>query len=856
MDKRLQEALEEKQGSYIFPFFWQHGEGHDVLLAELQAIAQSGIQEFCVESRVHEEFCQEKWWDDFGFLLKEARKRDMKVWLLDDKRFPTGYANGILEREEYAPLRKKAVRIAAMDVAGPLQEAAVLANRFDPETEKLLAVSAYRRTPDGMACEGTPLDLTEQIQDGLLFLSLPDGVWRIFFVIQTNQGPEHYRYYIDMLNPESTRLQIEAVYQPHYDHFAEYFGTTFVGFFSDEPCFGNAMGSYEATLGKPNQCLPWREDLLKSMAEKLRLTERAAWLLLPGLWFDLGEVTAKIRYAYMDLITKLYRDNFSCLLGDWCRAHQVLYVGHVIEDMNSHMRLGQSAGHFFRSLDGQDMAGIDIVLNQYIPGILEMPHMAPIYGNRADPEFFSYALPKLAASHAALQPLKKGRAMCEIFGAFGWAEGLPMMKELADYMLCAGINYFVPHAFTPKYPDEDCPPYFYYRGHNPQYALFPLLMRYLQRMCHVLSGGDHIACAAIYYNAEAEWCGGERQLFQEIAKRLTQAQLDFDFVPFDSLKSCTPAKYRALIVPDSEILPQEVLSAFQQIAGSGLPVLFCDHYPRRSEQEQDIAVFLQETVCVSSDKLVSYLRELGAADLAVQPAAGSENAVRYLRYLHQERDGCHIYFFYNESTADCINAIVKVQQNGNYLRYDAMTNKITEQASGNQIPLSLEPRNGALIFYTDLPEEKRQSYLAANPPSSLGNGRKLELRAAVFTKENQEDEYVLYRQDVPLGNLARELPRFCGFLRYQTTFDVADPETFQWLDLGIVGETAQVWLNGCSAGAVLHAPFRFFINGLLKPGKNEMIVECITNPAYRERDPLSSYLHLPPSGLLGPVNLY
>ena len=47
-----------------------------------------------------------------------------------------------------------------------------------------------------------------------------------------------------------------------------------------------------------------------------------------------------------------------------------------------------------------------------------------------DPEFFVYALAKLAASHSHINPLMQNRAMCEIFGAYGFAEGVPVMKKL------------------------------------------------------------------------------------------------------------------------------------------------------------------------------------------------------------------------------------------------------------------------------------------------------------------------------------------------------------------------------------------------------------------------------------------
>ena len=45
------------------------------------------------------------------------------------------------------------------------------------------------------------------------------------------------------------------------------------------------------------------------------------------------------------------------------------------------------------------------------------------------------ALAKLAASLAHIDSKKKGRALCEVFGAYGWAEGLKLMKWLLTLLV-------------------------------------------------------------------------------------------------------------------------------------------------------------------------------------------------------------------------------------------------------------------------------------------------------------------------------------------------------------------------------------------------------------------------------------
>lgn len=102
----------------------------------------------------------------------------------------------------------------------------------------------------------------------------------------------------------------------------------------------------------------------------------------------MGDKTHEIRVAYMDAVTRLYQEAFCMQLGEWCRAHGVEYIGHIIEDMNAHARLGCSDGHYFRALDGQDMAGIDIVLHQVMPGFAHYETAASLFGGKVDPALF------------------------------------------------------------------------------------------------------------------------------------------------------------------------------------------------------------------------------------------------------------------------------------------------------------------------------------------------------------------------------------------------------------------------------------------------------------------------------------
>ncbi|MBO5219318.1 MAG: hypothetical protein J6C52_07805, partial [Clostridia bacterium] len=75
------------------------------------------------------------------------------------------------------------------------------------------------------------------------------------------------------------------------------------------------------------------------------------------------------------------------------------------------------------------------------------------------------------------------------------------------------------------------------------------------------------------------------------------------------------------------------------------------------------------------------------------------------------------------------------------------------------------------------------------------------------------------------------------------------------LDLGEVGETAEVYLNGKCAGVRLVPPYRFDLTELAKDGENTLEVIVANTCTFEQRDNFSRYLLIRPSGLLGPVKI-
>ena len=281
--ERVTQLLENKGGNYILPFFWQHGEEEAVLREYMKAIKESNIDEVCVESRPHPDFAGPGWWRDMDIILDEAVKRNMRVWILDDQHFPTGYAAGAVVNADamychqyldyntlgsWGPRKGMEIDVAAYARPQPAPP------WMPPEPEgirkfnddRLFRVLASRILEGG--AEGETVDLTGDIKDGRLIWDVPEGYWKIYIIYLTRDAKGRNDY-INFLDRDSCRLLIDAVYEPHYRRYGKYFGNVIAGFFSDEPPIGNTPGYTAGDLiGKPDMPLSWSKEMEKAFTRE------------------------------------------------------------------------------------------------------------------------------------------------------------------------------------------------------------------------------------------------------------------------------------------------------------------------------------------------------------------------------------------------------------------------------------------------------------------------------------------------------------------------------------------------------------------------------------------------------------
>ena len=883
MNSVISKLLEGNVDNHIMPFFWQHGEDEATLREYMRVIHDSAIGAVCVESRPHPDFCGDKWWRDMDVILDEARNLGMKVWILDDSHFPTGYANGALENapEElcrqgicYAGRTVKGGKAVKLNVSRFLKKKndkfSILSlgqlgtkkRIFSGDT--LLSATAIR-----LDQPGEELDLGGFVHGGKLVWTPPAGTWRVGLVKLSRNCGAH-RSYINMMDPTSCRVLIDAVYEPHWAHYQSDFGKTIAGFFSDEPELGNGSLYSNEPLGA-EQDLPWSRTLAPVLEQSLGTSWKNC---LPYLWDAKLDAlrTAQIRFAYMDAVTKGVQSAFSNQIGDWCREHGVEYIGHVVEDNNNHARTGGSLGHYFRGLHGQDMAGIDDIGGQVLPQGEDKPTTFMRVMKR-DGEFYHYILGKLGPSLAAIDPKKQGRTMCEIFGNYGWSEGLRLERFLADHFMANGVNYFVPHAFSPKtFPDPDCPPHFYAHGHNPQYRHFRSLMEYMNRVCTLLDGGAHTAPVALLYHAEAEW-SGEAMLMQKPARKLLDAQINFDIVPTDVFRDRETYRtdltkefrvntqvYRALVVPYAQFISPALAQAIQELKSLGVPVYFLDRFPQGYyEGEGFRSELLNGCKVLTVDQLVPALRSAGITELTIQPG---NDRIRYLHYKN-EKD---IYYFINEGT-EVYRGTVTLPLPGPVYAYHAWDNVIESVDWQNSddccaVKLELEPYQSCILVI----DEADATLLRAPLQDVVKHGREVTIAESWSRATCESLAYPHFGESKSVtlpDHLAEEQPKFYGWARYTNHVELPEADRAV-LTISDAYEGVEVFVNGVSAGVQVVPTYRFDISKLVHKGSNEIVIEVSTT-LERERaaaknksgaERLSLSKPYSPTGITGTVQLF
>jgi hypothetical protein len=669
-----------------------------VIRRDLDTMKKLGYQAVTVQAGYSMPFAylSPEYFTFFRMFVDEAKKRNMRVWIVDDAGYPSGFAGG--KFSELKPeMRMQALVVAQKipAVAGEAVKATV--------TNTTVAVSAIN------AEDGATVAIP--VTDHAITWTAPTGHWTVMVVehqfktsptrsdtnkTRVKDGSQSLEDYLD---PAATSQYLAFTHEQYKKAVGDEFGKTIMGFRGDEPDY-SING------------LPWTPKFFERFMQVKGYDVRpylAAFLQPRGT--KLTEAQRRAKADYYDVFSQMFRDGFFKPQGDWCAANHLEYQVHLNHE-EMEMDLTRSEGEFLRDMQYVQVPGIDSIWHQiWKDTVSDFPRLAA------------------SASHVYGHP----RAFTESFAAYRPAPDVEMARYILNEQFVRGVNLVE----TMYFPASSSP-----GAHKSAYMEdpgYPALLSYVQRMSYLLSMGRPTASVALYLPSSSMWMGDAAAdaAFVSMERMLSERQIDFDIVNDDALAKdlaaghgtlATPSgnRYGTIILPNVSLLSQAALARLRVVANGGGRVLFVGRVPSlisgrtildaRAAKPEDFSWAsvvsselsptptppAQPPASPPSPQIVpdAIARAVSKAVLAHDVSlATASTALRYMRRRLKDAD---VFLFFNEG-AENFTSNVTVRSDGRRIeRWDPQTGTTTVIAATGQngsmtVPLSLKPYETSVL---------------------------------------------------------------------------------------------------------------------------------------------------------------
>jgi hypothetical protein len=744
------------------------------------------------------------------FVVQEAKKRGMKLWLQDESDFPSGFAGGKIS-ERYPELTMQGldadIRITVMPgqtlkMPTPPGTLGALAVFEQTGTSQIVPISSSGinwmapARPAGTGGYPKPWTL---VLIRHIFRSSPTSN---FNRADGTRGKDSQYSLIDYLNPDATRAFLTITHETYKQAVGDEFGKTVLGFFGDEPdytCF-----------------MPWTPKLLDEFRQQkgYDLQPYLPLLFAPKMTDEAWRAKAD----YWDVWSGIFRDSFFGVQAEWCAKNNVEYLVHLNHEEQG-LRLDlpedhiRNEGDFLRDMRHVEVPGIDN-LSQLVPSRVHVPD-----GTWNEDNNF----PKLASSAAHLFGRPK------VWTEEGGGPGIDGKFEL-DFQLVRGVNAMQVRVPVGQLGGENVagqPPVV-----PPQASM---LAWYTDRAGYLMAIGRPAAQVGLYYPSNSMWMGDEEadRSMTKLGWQLLEHQVDWDYFDEQSLSSVATIAdggfkdlsgqvYRAIVVPSTTVITRTGLERFQAFVKAGGKVIFVGKTP---------TLVVDKTFKDAKDKpdlsfatLVEPAGDITPRVIAAlpKPDVVLDSAWQRLTYTHRNWRDAEMYFFFNESNKG-ESRMATIAGRGQAQVWDLGTGEIhpisgaTAESDGVRFPLVLGPYEAKVVVVGPLPSgvgAPEPSLVSGDTLAELGGDWTLDLNGKQVTTPLKSWE--------DLGT-----PSFAGPATYRKQFTATAVPAGKrvFLEIADVHDYARVKLNGKELESHAWQPYRWEVTNVVKAGANDLEVE-------------------------------
>ncbi len=394
----------------------------EVVTNYLADIASRGFGGLVTNVSTRNRYCEsEEEWGIFAHVAAECERMGLRLWIYDEKGYPSGAAGG-LTLAENPDFEARGVVIVTETVAPgatvtlPLPHghecflyAGLYALRTEasptPTCDETLGAEMREtdRSPLEADAQGryTPLcvaDCRKSTNDVVLTNPTDAPVMLCAFVQKRLYEGTHCvhnvfdcRRFIDLTNRDAVAAFLRNTYDGYAkavpDHLHAGAGAKLPAIgqieavFTDEPsfmgCYINA-GLYPAHISDPyDETIPLYPVLSYGRDVENAFAAKYAYGLLPELvsiFLGDTEHAKTVRADYYALLSDLYEQAFFAQISDWCARHEISFSGHLLlEDTIKYHTVFE--GNFFSLLRHMHYPGIDML--QSIPAIVRRDAFTP-----------------------------------------------------------------------------------------------------------------------------------------------------------------------------------------------------------------------------------------------------------------------------------------------------------------------------------------------------------------------------------------------------------------------------------------------------------------------------------------------
>lgn len=516
---------------------------HDVICQDLDSIKSKGFKSVIIEAgyRLPAPYLSEEYFKLIRNIVLEAKKRNLKIWIIDEGKYPSGFAGGKFSRE------RPDLRMQALVKCGEI-------NVKPGEIIKDKLLPDYVMSTETISSSGQQ-NISVPVIDHKISFNPGMDSWSIILVrsdfrtgqtrsIDSPTGAKDTRNsQMDYLNPEAVKQFINWTHEGYKKYIGREFGKTVMGFRGDEPDYSH---------------IPFTPDIIENFKQLKGYdpTPCLASFFTPVM----TDKEKQVKADYWDVWSQRFANTYFKTESEWCEKNGLAHITHLNNDHDMPACV-RNEGDFFRNLRRVTIPGIDAIWNQIWPDTIN-------------------DFPKYASSVAHVYG--KPRAFSESFAAYYNSPTIPQAKYVIDYQMARGINFFEYMFWSAgsKHPNWMTAPGM--KGLN----------EYSNRMSYLLSQGKPGARVAVYYPVSTLWMGNDEiaERIKKIAHQLLLHHVDFDYITDDAFKEAlsigreylenkSGQQYKTVIIPSSDILSAAADSSLREFVTRGGKVLFWGSTP-------------------------------------------------------------------------------------------------------------------------------------------------------------------------------------------------------------------------------------------------------------------------------------